>query len=134
MNTIRVGRRSNIQDQSVLHGVIERYEVVIGDEVTVGHCGLVHGCVVEDRCLVGMGSRILSGAVVGAESIVAAGAVVKEGQRIPPRSLVAGVPAAVKRALTDADVTLIREYCSNYLEYRTIYKALEGDLPRMLAR
>ena len=93
VNRIRIGDRTNIQDASVLHGMGETHATLLGDEVTVGHGAILHGCVVEDRCLIGMGAIVLNGAVVGAGSIVAAGTLVAEGTAIPPGSLVMGSPA-----------------------------------------
>lgn len=121
VNYIQVGRRSNVQDLALCHGLYQTNPVLIGDDVTVGHSAIVHGCVIEDRCLIGMGAKILSGAVVGAESIVAAGAVVREGQRIPPRSLVVGLPGKVIRTIGETEVQLIMDYGRNYLEYKDIY-------------
>lgn len=99
MNSIEVGPRSNIQDGCVVH-VDDGYPVRIGANVSVGHRAVVHGCTVEDDCLIGMGSVVLNGARIGRGSIVAAGAVVPEGAEIPPGSLVAGVPGKVKRELS----------------------------------
>ena len=100
VNRIRIGDRTNIQDASVLHGMGETHATLLGDEVTVGHGAILHGCVVEDRCLIGMGAIVLNGAVVGAGSIVAAGTLVAEGTAIPPGSLVMGSPGRVRRATT----------------------------------
>ena len=121
---IRVGKRTNIQDLSLVHGMIDRYPVVIGDDVTVGHSAIVHGCVVEDRCLIGMGAKILNGVVVGESSIVAAGSVVREGTVIPARSLVAGIPARIKKTLSDDEVAGMQLYVDNYLHYSRTYKRL----------
>jgi carbonic anhydrase/acetyltransferase-like protein (isoleucine patch superfamily) len=95
INRVEVGAGSNIQDLSMLH-VADEWPCIVGCDVTVGHCALLHGCVVEDGCLIGMGARVLNGAIIGRGSIVAAGAVVQEGMHVPPGSLVAGVPAVVK--------------------------------------
>jgi carbonic anhydrase/acetyltransferase-like protein (isoleucine patch superfamily) len=88
----------------------------IGEEVTVGHRCVLHGAVVEDRCLIGMGAVLLGGSRIGSESIVAAGAVVKEGAEIPPRSLVVGVPARVVREVTEAEVEMIRASAQGYVD------------------
>lgn len=101
-DTIAVGAGSNLQDNVSVH-VDDGHPVVIGKDVSVGHNAVVHGCTIEDGCLIGMGSVVLSGAVIGAGSLVAGGAVVLEGARIPPGSLVAGVPAKVRRDLTDQE-------------------------------
>lgn len=134
VNYIQVGKRSNIQDLSLMHGVINRYPVIIGDDVTMGHCAVAHGCVIEDNCLIGMGAKVLSGAVVGANSIVAAGAVVREGQIVPPNSLVAGVPAKVKKTLSDDEIAMIRDYRDNYLSYKDSYLGLDGEIESLLYR
>ena len=112
---LSVGRRSNIQDLTIIHadtGVRNS----IGEEVTVGHRCVLHGAVVEDRCLIGMGAVLLGGSRIGAESIVAAGAVVREGADIPPRSLVVGVPARVVREVTDSEVEMIRASAQGYVD------------------
>jgi carbonic anhydrase/acetyltransferase-like protein (isoleucine patch superfamily) len=112
---LSVGRRSNIQDLTMIHadtGVANS----IGEEVTVGHRCVLHGAVVEDRCLIGMGAVLLGGSKIGSESIIAAGAVVKEGAEIPPRSLVVGVPARVVREVTDAEVAMIRASAQGYVD------------------
>lgn len=132
VNFIRIGKGSNIQDLTVCHGLIERFPVIVGENVTVGHSAILHGCVIEDNCLIGMGSKILSGAVVGAESIVAAGAVVKEGMKIPPRSLVVGLPAVVKRPLNEQELELVRGYAANYASYTRTYKAHAEEVVRVL--
>ncbi|MGH9805346.1 MAG: gamma carbonic anhydrase family protein [Candidatus Acidiferrales bacterium] len=121
---IRVGARSNIQDGSVLHGMKDLYPVVLGDEVTVGHNVTLHGCVIEDLCLIGMGSVVLNNACVGTGSIIAAGSLVTEGTVVPPRSLFMGSPAVFRRHLTDADLDLIRRYADNYVAYKDAYLAL----------
>ena len=112
---LSIGRRSNIQDLTMVHadtGVSNS----IGEEVTVGHRCVLHGAIVEDRCLIGMGAVLLGGSKIGSESIVAAGAVVKEGAEIPPRSLVVGVPARVVREVTDAEVVMIRASAQGYVD------------------
>jgi carbonic anhydrase/acetyltransferase-like protein (isoleucine patch superfamily) len=93
----------------------------IGDNVTVGHAAVVHGCTIEDQCLIGMGAILLNGAHVGAGSIVAAGTLLVEGQRVPPRSLVMGSPGKVKRLLTQAEVGDIQMYADRYVGYRLDY-------------
>jgi carbonic anhydrase/acetyltransferase-like protein (isoleucine patch superfamily) len=118
---IRIGGNSNIQDCAVLHGMRYKYPVIVGDWVTVGHNATVHGCVVEDACLIGMGATILNNARIGEGSIIAAGAVIPENTQIPPRSLVAGVPGKVRRELGDEDRKLILQYAGNYLDYVQIY-------------
>src|SRR5262245_48364568 len=121
VNRIRIGRRSNVQDGSVVHGMLDTHETVIGDEVTIGHGALIHGCTIEDTCLIGMGAILLNGARVGTASIVAAGTLVVEGMQIPPRSLVMGSPGKVRRTLSDSEVGDIRKYADRYVGYRLDY-------------
>ena len=115
-----VGARTNIQDLTMVHadpGVPN----VIGDDVTVGHRCVLHGARVEDRCLIGMGAILLGGSVIGAESLVAAGAVVKENFVVPPRSLVVGVPAKIVRATTDEELALIVRSAEGYVRKIRLY-------------
>jgi carbonic anhydrase/acetyltransferase-like protein (isoleucine patch superfamily) len=121
VHSIRIGRQSNIQDCAVLHGMKKLYPVIIGDRVTIGHNATVHGCVLEDEVLVGIGAVILNDAHIGTGSIIAAGAVIPEHTVIPPRSLVAGVPGRVKRTVSDEDHALILMYANNYLGYLEQY-------------
>jgi carbonic anhydrase/acetyltransferase-like protein (isoleucine patch superfamily) len=121
VNSIRIGARSNVQDCAVLHGMRDLYPVIVGEMVTIGHNATVHGCVLEDEVLVGIGATILNNARVGTGSIIAAGAVIPEGMVIRPRSLVVGVPARVKRELGEEDRELILRYANNYLDYTKIY-------------
>ena len=124
VHRIRVGRRSNIQDGTVVHVMNRTHPTTIGDEVTVGHAALLHGCTIENRCLIGMGAILLNGAHIGSDSIVAAGTLVVEEMKVPPRSLVMGSPGKVKRALTDAEVETIRGYADRYVTYRLDYMTL----------
>ena len=121
VNSIRIGSRTNVQDCAVLHGMRHLYPVRVGDLVTIGHNATVHGCILEDEVLIGIGSVILNDARIGAGSIVAAGAVIPEHTVIPPRSLVAGVPGKIRRTLSDADHDLILQYARNYVDYVAIY-------------
>lgn len=121
VHSIRVGANSNVQDCAVLHGQRNLYSVQVGDWVTIGHNATVHGCIVEDECLIGIGARVLNNARIGTGSIIAAGAVVPEGTIVPPRTLWAGVPAKQRRELGEADRALILEYARNYLDYVAIY-------------
>ena len=123
INRIRVGARTNIQDGSVVHVMRDKHPTVIGDEVTVGHGAILHGCVVEDRCLIGMGAIVLNGVVVGTGSIIAAGTLVAEGTTIPPGSLVMGSPGRVRRATTDAEAVSIRRYAEHYVSYKREFQA-----------
>jgi gamma-carbonic anhydrase len=122
VNTIRIGRRTNLQDGTIVHVMREpSHPTVVGDEVTVGHGAILHGCTVADRCLIGMGAILLNGSSVGADCIVAAGTLLTEGAVVPPRSLVMGSPGKVRRALTDGEVAFIRDSAANYVGYRLDY-------------
>jgi carbonic anhydrase/acetyltransferase-like protein (isoleucine patch superfamily) len=121
INRIEVGTGSNIQDLSMLH-VADEWPCIVGEWVTVGHCALLHGCVVEDTCLIGMGARVLNGARIGRGSIVAAGAVVPEHMQVPPGSLVAGVPAVVKRALRPEEAEPGRVWAEKYQRVAEAYR------------
>jgi carbonic anhydrase/acetyltransferase-like protein (isoleucine patch superfamily) len=124
VNAIRIGRRTNIQDLTMIHVMRGTHPTRIGDEVTVGHSAVIHGCIVEDRVLVGMGALLLNGVHVSHDCIVAAGSLLTEGTEIPPRSLVMGRPGKVKRALTDEEVAGIRWYSDAYVAYRLDYMGL----------
>ena len=127
VHSIRIGAGSNVQDCAVLHGMRYRYPVIVGDSVTIGHNATVHGCVVEDTCLIGIGAMVLNNARIGEGSIIAAGALVPEGTIVPPRTLWAGVPAKQRRALGDEDRKAILMYAGNYLDYTVSYlKEREG--------
>jgi carbonic anhydrase/acetyltransferase-like protein (isoleucine patch superfamily) len=121
VNYIRIGANSNIQDCSVMHGMLNQWPVVVGDWVSVGHSVTLHGCVVEDRCLIGMGAIILNGARIGAGSIIAAGTLIPEETVIPPSSLVMGVPGKVRKQLDEEAQQSILRYATNYLGYKETY-------------
>jgi gamma-carbonic anhydrase len=112
---IRIGARTNVQDGTVVHVHSGAYSTTIGDEVTIGHGAIVHGCTIEDRCLIGMGAILLNGVMVGAESIVAAGSLLTEGFAVPPRSLVMGSPAKLRRSLADREVQSLRDDADRYV-------------------
>ncbi len=126
VNRIRVGARSNIQDNCVVHVTSGRFPVEIDEDVTIGHGVIVHGCVIARGCLIGIGSRILDGAVIGEGSIVAAGAVVPEGMNVPPRSLVLGVPAKVRGEVTAEQSERARKNSAAYLDHKNIYLSDAG--------
>src|SRR2546428_3531176 len=121
VHSIRVGAHSNVQDCSVLHGMKQQYGVFLGDYVTVGHSVTLHGCTVEDRCLIGMGSIILNGARIGAGSIIAAGTLIPEQTIVEPGSLWVGSPGKFRRKLGDKDRESIQRYPNNYLGYKESY-------------
>jgi carbonic anhydrase/acetyltransferase-like protein (isoleucine patch superfamily) len=118
---IRIGRRSNIQDGTIVHAMTGTHPTAIGNNVTIGHGAVIHGCTVDDDCLIGMGAILLNGSHIGTQSIVAAGTLVVEGMNVPARSLVMGVPGKVKRLLTHAEIAGIRTYADRYVEYRREY-------------
>jgi carbonic anhydrase/acetyltransferase-like protein (isoleucine patch superfamily) len=122
VNYIRIGEESNVQDNSCLHVQRGEWPTIVGNRVSVAHSATLHGCVVEDECLIGIGAIVLNGARVGAGSIIAAGALVPEGMQIPPGSVVMGVPARVRRLVTETDTARIRRHAVNYIRYREIYK------------
>lgn len=123
---IRIGKRTNIQDGTVIHVTNGTHATILEDEVTVGHNVTLHGCHIERGCLIGMGSIVMDDVRIGAESIVAAGALLSPGTQVPPRSLVLGVPAKVKRPLTDEEVAGLAHYWQNYVEYTKIYREESG--------
>jgi carbonic anhydrase/acetyltransferase-like protein (isoleucine patch superfamily) len=118
---ISVGEGSNLQDLVAAHAD-PGFPLTVGANVSVGHSAVLHGCTIEDDVLIGMHATVMNGAVVGTGSIVAAGALVTEGTVVPPRSLVAGVPAKVRRQLSEDDVTLIRLNAEHYRNLATTYR------------
>lgn len=121
VNSIRIGANSNVQDCAVLHGMRYTYPVIVGDWVTIGHNATVHGCVIDDACLIGIGASILNNARIGEGSIIAAGALIPENAVVPPNTLWAGVPGKERRRLEPKDRELILQYARNYLDYTAIY-------------
>ena len=122
VNYIRIGEESNVQDNSVLHVEHDIYPLLIGNRVTVGHSVVLHGCVIEDECLIGIGAIILNGAKIGKGSVIAAGALVPERMEVPPGSMVMGIPAKIKREVTEAEQERFRENAQNYVRYRQTYR------------
>lgn len=123
VHRVRIGRRTNIQDGTIVHVMHGTHPTEIGDEVTIGHAAVIHGCTIGARVLVGMGAIILNGAVIGEDSIVAAGALVTEDMHVPARSMVMGSPAKVRRPLSDDEVRFVRVSADNYVRYRLDYQA-----------
>ncbi|HNP15389.1 MAG TPA: gamma carbonic anhydrase family protein [Terrimesophilobacter sp.] len=121
---ITLGARSNLQDNVVVHCDVG-IPTTIGSGVSVGHGAVVHGCTIEDDCLIGMGATVMNGAVIGAGSLVAGGAVVLEGTVIPHRSLVAGVPAKVRREISDEELDAIKANARHYVELSRAHAALD---------
>ena len=125
--SVTIGARTNIQDLCMLHMTGGRSVLTIGDEVTVGHRVVLHGCTIEDRCLIGMGAVILDNAVVGSGSVVAAGAVILENAVIPPNSLVAGMPARVKKTLEEGELFTFARTARHYSERSAQHRALYDE-------
>ncbi len=122
VNYIRIGEDSNVQDNSCLHVELDKHPLVMGNRVTVGHSVTLHGCAIEDDCLIAIGAVVLNGSRIRSGSIVAAGALVPEGMEVPPNSVVMGVPARVRREVSGQEAERIRRSASNYVRYRQIYK------------
>jgi len=120
---IRIGDRSNVQDNCVIHTRTGSHPTILEEEVTVGHSVTLHGCYVERGALIGIGSIVLDDARVGTKSLVAAGSLISPGTIIPPRSLVMGVPARVKRELTEEEILGLDEFWKNYVNYVPKYKS-----------
>jgi carbonic anhydrase/acetyltransferase-like protein (isoleucine patch superfamily) len=121
VNYIRIGPKTNVQDLCMCHVTLNKWPLIIGAGVTIGHSAVVHGCVIKDYALIGMGARILDGAQVETYAFVAAGAVVREGFIVPEYSLVAGVPAEVKRRLTDKEIENLTASADRYVGYKNTY-------------
>jgi carbonic anhydrase/acetyltransferase-like protein (isoleucine patch superfamily) len=133
VDSVRIGRHTNIQDGSIGHVMRNQCPLTLKDYVTVGHGAMLHGCTIESHCLIGMRATLLNNVVVGEYSIVGAGALVTEGTKIPPRSLVLGLPARVKRPLTDEEMASIDEYAHRYYEYKETYLEMyDSSNPRHL--
>lgn len=127
LHRIRVGARTNVQDGSVLHVTRDRFPTEVGEEVTIGHRAVVHGCRVGDGALIGIGAVVLDGATVGDEALVGAGAVVVPGAVVPPRTLVLGAPARPVRELGDEEVRAQRERALQYVETARAHAAAQGE-------
>jgi carbonic anhydrase/acetyltransferase-like protein (isoleucine patch superfamily) len=123
VNLIRIGEETNIQDNSVLHVETDLFPLHIGNRVTVGHNVVLHGCTVEDECVIGIGAIVLNGAKIGKGSIVAAGALVTEGMEVPPGSMVMGMPAKVRRTVTPEEQERFRLNAKHYVEACAIYRS-----------
>ena len=123
VNFIKIGCRSNIQDLCILHVTHDTHPLIIGDEVTVGHHVVLHGCTIKDRVLVGMGAILMDGAVIGEECVIGARALITEGTVVPPGSLVLGSPARVKRSVTDKERAWIRQSAANYVRYAAEHRS-----------
>jgi carbonic anhydrase/acetyltransferase-like protein (isoleucine patch superfamily) len=127
---IRIGMQTNIQDQCVLHVTGGTHPLLLGNRITVGHRAIIHGCTIEDGCLIGMGAVLLDGCCIGSEAIVAAGSVVAEGNHIPPRTLAMGVPAESRREVTEKELERARNSASHYIELANIYRQEQQALQK----
>lgn len=121
VHCIRIGDRTNVQDLCMLHVTHDTHPLIIGNEVTIGHGAILHGCTIKDRVLIGMGAIIMDGAVIGEDSIVGAGALITEQTIVPPKSLILGSPAKVKRPVTVEELAWIKESAENYVKYAGQY-------------
>ena len=121
VDKITIGHHTNIQDLCMVHVTGGLAMTNIGNYVTIGHSAVIHGCTIEDRCLIGMGAKVLDRAVIGAESIIAAGAVVPPGMIVPPRSMVVGVPGIIKKQLSENEVKQLDHFWQAYLELKEVY-------------
>jgi carbonic anhydrase/acetyltransferase-like protein (isoleucine patch superfamily) len=119
---IRIGDETNIQDRCVVHVTVAKHPTIVGDRVTVGHAAVLHGCRVEDACLIGIGAIVLDAAVIGHHSFVAAGALVTPRTAVPPESLVVGSPAVVKRKLTTSEIDDLEASAKRYVAYAAAYR------------
>ena len=118
---IHIGHRTNVQDLCLLHVTSDTHPLTLGDDITVGHHAVLHGCTIKDRVLIGMGAVIMDGAVIEEDCIVGAGALVTERMHVPPKSLIHGTPARVRRSLTDDELEWIKESALNYIRYAQYY-------------
>ncbi|TKS60468.1 MAG: gamma carbonic anhydrase family protein [Nitrospira sp.] len=126
VNYVRIGDRTNVQDLCMLHVTHDTHPLIIGNDVTIGHNVVLHGCTIKDRVLVGMGAIIMDGAVMGEDSVVGAGALVVEGTVVPPKSVILGSPARVRRSTTDKELAWIKESAENYVKYARQYLTDSG--------
>jgi gamma-carbonic anhydrase len=129
VNFVRIGARTNVQDHTVIHVTSGTHPTILGDDVTVGHRAVLHGCTIRDRCLVGIGAIVLDGAVVGPDAMVGAGALVPPGAVVPPGTLVLGAPARPKRPLTTEELAFLPRSAANYVAYSARYRAADGGAP-----
>jgi len=118
---IRIGDRTNVQDLCMLHVTHDTHPLIIGNEVTIGHGAILHGCTIKDRVLIGMGAIVMDGAVIEEDSIVGAGALVLEGTIVPPKSVILGSPGRVRRAMSEAELAWVKESAENYVKYAAQY-------------
>ena len=122
VNYIRIGARTNIQDGTIVHVSSKTHATILEDEITVGHRVTLHGCHIESGCLIGIGAILMDGVRVGRNSLIGAGSLLTPGTQIPPRSLVLGSPARVKRELTDDELAYLDKSWRNYVELKKHYE------------
>jgi carbonic anhydrase/acetyltransferase-like protein (isoleucine patch superfamily) len=122
VNSIRIGKRTNIQDGCVLHVRHEQYPLIIGSHITMGHGAIAHACTIHDYCLIGMGAIILDNAKINPYTLIAAGAVVLNNSEFPEGVLLAGTPAKIMRCLTVEERTMLEQSAQNYVEYVKTYR------------
>jgi carbonic anhydrase/acetyltransferase-like protein (isoleucine patch superfamily) len=122
VNYIRIGERTNIQDNSILHVTYKKYPLIIGADVTAGHGVVLHGCSVKDCVLIGMGAILLDNCLINSNSLIAAGTLVKEGFEVPEGVLVAGVPGRIVRELKEVEIEKIKQSAKNYMMYVSNYR------------
>jgi carbonic anhydrase/acetyltransferase-like protein (isoleucine patch superfamily) len=120
VSTVRIGRGTNVQDNAVIH-VDRDFPTEIGEYVTIGHAAVVHGCTIDDMCIIGMGAIVLNGAKIGKNSIVGAGALVTQAKEFPPNSLIVGSPARMVRKLSEGDVEHIKENAEEYTRLASLH-------------
>lgn len=121
INHIEIGARSNVQDGTIIHVEHGAFPTILEEETSVGHAAILHGCILRRGCLVGMGATVLNGADIGEGALVAAGSVVREGFKVPAGTLVAGVPAVVRRRLKNEEILRVLETAAHYVEYKDRY-------------
>lgn len=126
VNYIRIGARTNIQDQTIIHVSSQGLPTIVEEEVTVGHRVTLHACHIERRCLIGIGAIVMDGARIGAESLVGAGSLVTPGTQIPPRSLVIGSPGRVKRELSGDEIAYLDRSWRSYVELSKVHLAADA--------
>ncbi len=129
VNYIRIGEKTNVQDGCILHVTLNKFPLIIGNRVTIGHGAILHGCTIQDHCLIGMGAKILDGAVIEPYSLVAAGSLVREGFTVPSGYMVAGVPARIIRPITEQEKEKIEVSAENYIRYFQNYLKEEQEEP-----
>ncbi len=123
VNYIRIGDRTNIQDGSILHVENKLYPLILGEGITVGHGVILHGCTIGSHCLIGMGAVVMNDCEIGAECIIGAGCLVPEHTKIPPRSLVIGMPGKIRRELTEEEVGRLHHSATKYVDYMQTHRS-----------